>query len=282
MRKRSYKMGRDLSRVAGLVEELGPLSAARLLFNAYGLRSGGDFTVPVPGMDRPVRLRRGGTDINVFLQIFAMGEYDLTMFEQSRRVFERYERLVSQGIRPLILDCGANSGMATLWWRRSFPQADIVAVEPSPDNFAALTRNTREDPHIKDIQAAIWGCRTQLRLENPTDSAWAFRFGECEPEGGGGLTTQTVTISDILEQENGRDRLLIVKIDIEGAEKDVFAGDADWIEQTPLIVIETHDEMQPLKMTAAPFFRSISKFDFEICFFGENAFVFLTPPSQPQ
>src|SRR5947209_18288216 len=149
MRKRSYKMGRDLSRLTGLVEELGPLSAARRLFNAYGLRSGGDFTVPVPGMDRPVRLRRGGTDINVFLQIFAMGEYDLTMFEQSRRVLERYERLVSQGIRPLILDCGANSGMATLWWRRSFPEADIVAVEPSPDNFPALTRNTRQDPHAQ-------------------------------------------------------------------------------------------------------------------------------------
>src|SRR5436309_4261583 len=34
--------------------------------------------------------------------------------------------------RPTILDCGANIGVAILYWKQAFPEAEIVAFEPDP------------------------------------------------------------------------------------------------------------------------------------------------------
>lgn len=43
---------------------------------------------------------------------------------------------------PIIFDCGANIGMASLFFARRFPGASIFAFEPDPDAFEALTWNT--------------------------------------------------------------------------------------------------------------------------------------------
>ncbi len=43
--------------------------------------------------------------------------------------------------RPVIIDAGANIGMATLYFKKLYPEARIVCFEPDPENFALLTRN---------------------------------------------------------------------------------------------------------------------------------------------
>ena len=43
--------------------------------------------------------------------------------------------------RPVILDCGANIGLATLFFKWLYPQAVIYAFEPDIDTFALLKRN---------------------------------------------------------------------------------------------------------------------------------------------
>ncbi|HEX4602645.1 MAG TPA: hypothetical protein VH724_01505, partial [Candidatus Angelobacter sp.] len=39
---------------------------------------------------------------------------------------------------PVILDCGANIGMATLYFKWLYPLAQITAFEPDPTTFNAL------------------------------------------------------------------------------------------------------------------------------------------------
>ncbi|OAH34901.1 hypothetical protein AX289_04430 [Methylorubrum populi] len=207
-----------------------------------------------------------------------MGEYALDNFAQSSKVFQRYNNLVSRGIRPLIIDCGANSGMATLWWRKMFPLAKIVAIEAAADNFAALTRNTSGDEAIKCVHAAVWSHKTTVKLDNPADDMWAFRFSEESApasESQSGLT-DTVTIQEIVEEEADWESVLLVKIDIEGGERQLFSENTDWIGRVPLIIIETHDSLQPYDKTSLNFFRAVSAYDFEVCFSGENAFVYLS------
>ena len=49
------------------------------------------------------------------------------------------------------------------------------------------------------------------------------------------------TVDEILD-ESGFDRIDILKIDIEGAEKEVFEGDVGrWISRVNLLVLELHD-----------------------------------------
>ena len=45
--------------------------------------------------------------------------------------------------RPFIIDCGANIGMASLYFKALYPAAEILAFEPDPDAFACLGENIR-------------------------------------------------------------------------------------------------------------------------------------------
>ena len=47
----------------------------------------------------------------------------------------------------------------------------------------------------------------------------------------------------------------LLKLDIEGAEKALFAGDTSVINQFPLIIIEPHDWLLPGQQTSVEFFR---------------------------
>lgn len=207
-----------------------------------------------------------------------MKEYELPNFIQSNATRERYDKIVARGMTPLIIDCGANCGMSVLWWRKVFPLAKIIAIEPSSENFDALIANTHHDSRIECIKSAIWSRRTTLHVDNPADSAWALRFSdhgadlEERPSG----QTDTITISEIIENEVSDDNLLILKIDIEGGEKQLFSENIDWISATPLLIIETHDSLQPGARTSLPLFKALVDHDYEICFNGENAFIFFS------
>lgn len=82
-----------------------------------------------------------------------------------------------------------------------------------------------------------------------------------------------LTIADAAELvENGR--LFIVKIDIEGFEKDVFEHDAGWVDEAQAIIIEPHDWMLPKAGTSMPFLKALSNHDFDLLIMHENlAFV---------
>ena len=46
---------------------------------------------------------------------------------------------------PLILDLGANIGMAVSFFKQQYPQARILAFEPDPANFEILSRNVKKN-----------------------------------------------------------------------------------------------------------------------------------------
>jgi hypothetical protein len=57
------------------------------------------------------------------------------------------------------------------------------------------------------------------------------------------------------------DRVGILKVDIEGAEKEVFSGAASWIDRVDGIIIELHDRMK--RGCSRTFFRNTPDFDLE-------------------
>ena len=59
---------------------------------------------------------------------------------------------------PLILDCGANVGMGTLYWKHLYPQARVIAFEPDPTIFRVLRENlaARNLTKVQPINAAVW------------------------------------------------------------------------------------------------------------------------------
>ena len=73
-------------------------------------------------------------------------------------------------------------------------------------------------------------------------------------------TVKTITIDEIIK-ENNLEYVDLLKIDIEGGEKELFESNYEnWLPKTRCIVIELHDG---LKMGCSKnFFKAISKYNF--------------------
>jgi FkbM family methyltransferase len=223
-------------------------------------------------------LRAGTSDVTVFEQVFVDCEYDINSFPQARALRASYARMIADGRTPVILDCGANIGMAALWFKRQFPAATVVAIEPSPANYRILLRNLAGAPGAIAIPAAIWNLATQVRIVDETAEPWGFQVEPCDDER---CAIPTVTISQAL-QRVACGALLIVKIDIEGSEETLFADETEWLSEVPLLIIELHDWMLPWRRTSRNFLRAMSKLDYDMVQKGENLFWFRAPPELAQ
>src|SRR4051812_43210576 len=87
-----------------------------------------------------IYLRNDKYDTQVFTQMFMRGELDVD-FDKAPEV---------------IIDGGANIGLATLYLKQKYPQAKIIAVEPEKSNFELLTVNTKEYNDIFCLRNGIW------------------------------------------------------------------------------------------------------------------------------
>ena len=97
---------------------------------------------------------------------------------------------------------------------------------------------------------------------NPDAEPWAFQV----EEGKGSIPGFTI---DQLSEGNP---ILVVKVDIEGAEKALFRSNTDWMDRTDLIAIELHDWLFPNTGTSQSFMKAIAGHPHEITMRGDNLF----------
>ncbi len=163
-----------------------------------------------------VYLRAGTADLTVYDEVFGMRKYDIGV------QFPKF-----------IIDAGAHIGLAAIFLSSKYPDAKIVAVEPDTGNFRALQMNVRRFPNISAIHAGLWSHETTLKISNPSADTWSFRVSE-----GGGI--RAVTIGSILSAFDapGVD---LLKLDIEGSEKEVLEHSGSWMDRVGALVIELHD-----------------------------------------
>jgi FkbM family methyltransferase len=174
-----------------------------------------------------VSCRAHTSDLGVFRQIFIDREY----------------RCLDDVRDPkLIIDCGANVGYASAYFLARFPQSRVIAVEPDASNFAVLQENLAPySGRTTLIQSGVWSTETGLVMSEETFAdgrEWAYtvrpsRAGETP-------TMQAVDIGGLLSR-SGFERICILKIDIEGAEREVFRTNyQSWIDKVDRLVIELH------------------------------------------
>lgn len=167
----------------------------------------------------------------------------------------------------LILDCGGNIGCAAVYFANKYPTAQIYSIEPEKDNFQLLTFNTKSYENVHPIQSALWDRETLLRVEDRGYGKWGFMTFETTANDPAAFKTTTV---GKLLAESGFDEIDLLKVDIEGAEKEVFAApDVDeWLPKVKVLVIELHDRMK--RGCSYSLFKAISKYKWFFTFRGEN------------
>lgn len=175
-----------------------------------------------------LKIRAGNSDIRVFKQIFLDEVY----------------HFIPGGFDPkVIVDAGANVGYSALWFSSKFPQAQVLAIEPELENFNLLVKNTAEEDRIVPLNMALWHEKTTLEIENPSADSWAFRVSGVSSTSENSVATLTITS---LMEDFKLEKIDLLKIDIEGAEFELFQNGAErWLPFVNMIMIETHDRIKP-------------------------------------
>ena len=136
----------------------------------------------------------------------------------------------------VVLDCGANIGLTSLYFASVYPNARIFSVEPSLENFELLKRNTAAIPRIVPVHGALVGRpRDHVRITTHKP-AW----GNFIAEDGDGVDVPAFTVEQIMEHY-GIAGIDLLKVDIEGGEKEVFAN-GHFISQVGLVIVELHND----------------------------------------
>ncbi len=179
------------------------------------------------GMKHPMWLRTKSSDLPTYRQIFVKQEYQVEGLPTPRT----------------ILDCGANIGCSAIFYAGRYPDARIYAVESEHGNYELLCRNTQYYDNVTPIHAAIWRENVTLQVVDTGRGEWGYATGECTAENSGpAIPGRTI---DRLMDEHGLDFVDILKVDIEGAEKDVFADASRWIDRVGVVIVELHDRFIP-------------------------------------
>jgi FkbM family methyltransferase len=240
---------------------LGWWRGLRILCKMSLARRGQVIAIGLPELAHPVFIRAKSSDEYAFRQIFVNKEYE---FKPEMPI-------------TTVIDAGANIGLAAAYFVNQFPGCRIICLEPEPKNFELLQKNIAPYPTITGVQKGVWNKSTNLKIVDSGLGNWGFTVQEVEQEEPGVI--KAVSLNDIMKQYN-LDSLDIVKMDIEGSEKEVLeAGDAsEWLSRCKILVIEIHDRMK--KGTSAALFNKLLQYDTLVDMKGENLICTLKPLSE--
>lgn len=175
----------------------------RLLGDLIGHRGAGAvIEVTIRRTGRVVRARPGTSDLRVVLQVYGRGEITPPVPVEAASV----------------LDAGANVGMTAGAFLDMFPTAQVLALEPDPENLAALQRNV-DDARVTVVQGGLWDADAWLTIANPESASWCRQVREVDKPVPGAMAAFTL---DTLAARAGVAHFDILKIDIEGAETRIF------------------------------------------------------------
>jgi FkbM family methyltransferase len=193
------------------------------------MRQVGRTALHVPGMNAAIELRGLSSDAATFVQIFLRGDLDFSV----------------PGAAPkIIVDAGANIGLASLYLARRFPEARIIAIEFEAENFRQLQSNTAAYPNIECVHAGLWPTDGWIEVANPDAAKWAH-FPTATAAGAEATGSVRAVSMPTLMAERGIGSIDLLKIDIEGSEYELFDAEPRWLDAVATVAIELHDHLRP-------------------------------------
>jgi FkbM family methyltransferase len=191
---------------------------------------------------RRMIVRKGTSDAAVFKQVFLQRQYDAEPETEPK----------------IIIDAGANVGYASIFFARKFPLSRIIAIEPEENNFTVLQKNVKNFPNIEILRAALWDKEEEINVVDRGYGEWGFMAEKSEGMRG---AVPGITVDELMKKF-ALEEIDILKMDIEGSEKEVFSGDCSWLSRTKMLIIELHERMR--SGVNAAFFLAIAPYNFKI------------------
>ncbi|MCS7029372.1 MAG: FkbM family methyltransferase, partial [Bacteroidia bacterium] len=151
------------------------------------------------------------------------------------KIFEReVYKFQTKSSRPYIIDAGANVGLSVIYFKKLYPNAEIIALEPDNKIFEVLAFNIKSFgfENVQLIQKALWNEETILRFYS-------------EGADGGRIATQTdsgklIEVSTCRLRDFLNKKVDLLKMDIEGAEVIVLEDCSDLLHNVERLFVEYH------------------------------------------
>jgi len=193
---------------------------------SHNLLANRDVVIP-RGAGKGLRFNAGSSNVD-----YALGRNEASVQEALRRVLKPAD---------VFYDIGANVGFFTVIGARlSGPRGRVLAFEPVPENVQIIRRNLTLNQlstvDVHEVAVARTSGTAELLLADYAGGA-ALASAPPPPDVRGSMLVRTVAVDDLVE--DGSPPPDVVKIDVEGAEIEVFEGLARTLERyNPVILYE--------------------------------------------
>jgi FkbM family methyltransferase len=207
--------------------------------------------------------RRGAAASTAELRIRPLGHRAITIRTKgtdARVVFDTFihrfhlppRKAVPQNA-SLILDLGSNIGCTMAHLAHVYPTASIVGVELDSANASLCRKNVSSwGDRCQIVEGAIWsedGHVQYERLEGNEDAFAATSGSVRNP--GASRTAPALSINTLLSGLGGQQQQIdYIKMDIEGAERDVLRLNTAWAARVKCIKVELHGDYTPQECIA--------------------------------
>ena len=180
-------------------------------------------------LDHPTRIVDTASFLSAYHAIF---EDEIYAFEPRNEV-------------PIIIDGGANIGLATLYWKKKWPNAKIVAFEPDPEVFDILRWNCEQHrcTDVTLVTKGLWSTDTALQF--CPDGADAGHLKEnTSTMAGGKAQNDTVSVPVVRLAPYLDQSIDLLKLDIEGAETEVLLDCQEELDTVDHLFVEYHSYLE--------------------------------------
>jgi FkbM family methyltransferase len=216
------------------------------------LRLAGDFALyrlmrflpsRAPDRERVVRLRNG------LKMTYRLNRGDIWAVRQMW--IDEVCRLPIEMRPDVIVDLGANIGIASLWLAKRYGCSRVIAVEPLAANARLARRNLEENGIAAEVLEAAAGPKDgeATFLESADGSSANGRLiADTTPStaaagDGKAYTVRMVSLETLLQRLPEGTSADLVKLDIEGGEQPLLCGDLAWLRRVRALIVEFHPRL---------------------------------------
>jgi FkbM family methyltransferase len=205
---------------------------------------------------------RNNYDLLTVYEIFQEEFYNLNNFKQVEKITDYYNQIIQNNKKPLIIDCGSNIGSSSNYFSRIFHNSFVVSIEPEVSNFKMIKKNFNSMNSVL-INKAI-SCDDKNYFLNILDDSRAHFINDYAGDIKDNylekkVEIKSITVEDILIEYKNNYTPFLIKIDIEGFEKNLFSKNFEWMKNFLIIIIEIHDWMIPGKSISSNFIKALEK-----------------------
>lgn len=146
----------------------------------------------------------------------------------------------------LLIDAGGYIGLVSILMAMRFPDAQIVCLEPHPDNFRLAKKNCAPWTNIEVLQCALGAEAGEHSIRDRGTGEWGYTI-VADPDDAPNSTvvgaTRTVSICQLIGKyhASGVD---LLKLDIEGGEYEILQRASEWMDRCDVLVVELHERIR--------------------------------------